>query len=225
VTEATTPATFERRTAHEFARDWLRRSIVSGELPGGTRLVQADIAEQLAISTTPVREAFRDLAAEGLIELDPHRGAIVHGISAEEFKEIYSIRRLLEPFAIRLAAERISDDELAAAEALLEQMENVEDRGEWPELNRQFHAILTNASRSPRLISILKALRDSSALYVGFVIRTKPVQLTQAHEEHRRMFEACRDRNPEEAELMILKHLESTASAAGVLDTPIDGHP
>ena len=73
-----------RQTAHEFVRSVLRRAILSGELAGGTRLVQAELAAVLEVSTTPVREALRELASEGLVRFDPHRGAVVQELSGEE---------------------------------------------------------------------------------------------------------------------------------------------
>src|SRR5690242_7828107 len=85
-----------RRTAHEFVRESLRRAILRGDLTGGERLIQADIAATLEVSTTPVREALRDLAAEGLISLDRHRGGVVRGLNWEDMEEIRKIRHQLE---------------------------------------------------------------------------------------------------------------------------------
>ena len=82
-----------RQTAHEYVREVLRRAILSGDIPVGSRLVQAELATTLEVSTTPVREALRDLASEGLIQFDPHRGAVVSELSGEELQEIYEIRR------------------------------------------------------------------------------------------------------------------------------------
>src|SRR5690349_18480778 len=107
-----------RKTAHEYVKDSLRQAILRGAIPGGTRLVQADVASELQVSTTPVREALRDLATEGLIRLDPHRGAIVSQLSYGEAVEIQQICKLLEPEAMRQAALAITDDTLKQAHAL-----------------------------------------------------------------------------------------------------------
>ncbi len=79
-----------RRTAHEFVKDSLRRAILRGDLSGGSRLIQADLATMLNVSTTPVREALRDLATEGFITLDRHRGGVVRELNWSEMEEIRS---------------------------------------------------------------------------------------------------------------------------------------
>lgn len=202
-----------RRTAHQSVVETLRRAILSGVLPGGSHLVQADIAEQLQVSTTPVREALRDLAAENLIRLDAHRGAVVHECSVAEMEEIYSLRRILEPEAIRRALDRITDAELKKAEEVLLKMESETDFGTWVELNREFHARLEDAAGSPRLAGILKSLRDVSALYVGLSMQGEARDLRSANAEHREILEACRARDRERAVAVVLQHLEVTRSA------------
>src|SRR5919106_6460717 len=138
----------ERRTAHQLVLETLRRAILTGRIPGGTRLVQADLAEQLKVSTTPVREALRDLATEGLIKLDAHRGAEVRSLSGPEVSEIYRIRSILEPEAMRLAIERISDEEIATAAKFQARADEETDTAAWTELNQQFHKVFVDAARS-----------------------------------------------------------------------------
>src|SRR3990172_11947171 len=89
-----------RQTAHEFVRGVLRRAILNGELASGSRLVQAELAAMLDVSTTPVREALRDLATEGLVQFDPHRGAIVSELSSEDVHAISAFRTVLDPLAL-----------------------------------------------------------------------------------------------------------------------------
>lgn len=222
MSELPTEQVYHRHTAHEFAREWLREAIIIGKLAEGTRLVQANIAEQLAVSTTPVREALRDLAAEGLVDLDAHRGAIVHEISTDEFQEIYTLREHLEPLAARLAAERITDAELARAADLLGHMDEEEaadkNTAVWTELNRQFHATLTDAARSPRLQGMLRSLRDSSTMYIAFIRRQPLDGLEAANKEHRRIFEAMTARDPDAAAEATLSHLQSTISHLDLMD-------
>lgn len=203
----------QRRTAHEFVLDTLRRAILSGRLPGGTRLVQSEIAAQLNVSTTPVREALRDLAADELIRFDPHRGGIVTTIDAEEFHEIYEIRELLEPLALRRAAERISDAELEAADALAAELERETDPGMWAELNWHFHRLLVQAARSPRLGGIVKGVQDSAALYVARSLQHTPTRIEQGNLEHRALLEALRRRDAGATAEVITRHLEGTMAA------------
>lgn len=201
------------QTAHEFVRDTLRQAILNGDLSGGTRLVQAEIAAELEVSTTPVREALRDLAAEGLIRLDAHRGAIVHEIDLDEMQEIYELRQVLEPICMRRAAERINEEELARARALQAQMDLCKnDVGQWVQLNRDFHALLSETSRSPRLIAILQSLRDSAAVHVGLGLRSVPRQLAVGNAEHHRLLEALEARDADAAAVAILEHMGGTST-------------
>ena len=200
----------QRRTAHEFVRDTLRRAILSGALAGGTRLVQSDLATRLGVSTTPVREALRDLAADGLVRFDPHRGGIVNTIDADDFQEIYEIRKLLEPLALRRTVARISDAELDAAEELANEMEREPSVVAWTELNWRFHSLLVRAGRSPRLEAIIKSVQDSAALYVARSLQDSPTRIEQGNVEHRELLDALRRRDADRAAEVLLEHLEGT---------------
>src|SRR5262245_64442056 len=90
--------------------------VLSGELPSGTRLRQEALAEEFGVSRTPVREALRKLQAGGLVELQPHRGAVVRGLSSREIRDAYEVRATLEALAARLAAERVSREQLKRLE-------------------------------------------------------------------------------------------------------------
>jgi DNA-binding GntR family transcriptional regulator len=203
----------ERRTAHQSVRDTLRRAILSGTLSGGTRLVQADIAAQLKVSTTPVREALRDLAAEGLILFDPHRGAIVHELDLSELVEVYEIRKALESLAVRKATQRINDEQLAAAAALQDTMDGEHDPGAWVELNWQFHSLLERAANSPRLWSMVKTVQDAAAIYVGHSLKVEPQRMAAGNREHWAMLEAMRRRDSDKAVVLLVQHLDATLGA------------
>lgn len=199
-----------RRTAREFVYETLRRAILRGSIAVETRIVQADVAKQLQVSTTPVREALRDLAAEDLVRIDPHRGAIVRGLDLEEVAEIYELRMLLEPVSIRKAAARITDEQVERAERLYVQMAEEVDPGTWGELNRDFHAIFAEAADSSYLSKILGMLRDSATSYVRISIELRPEQAHQANREHRELLDACQDKNADAAAEVVARHLEGT---------------
>ncbi|MFG1704320.1 GntR family transcriptional regulator [Nonomuraea sp. M3C6] len=209
------------RTAHAFVYETLRRAILGGDLPTGCRLVQADIAAQLKVSTTPVREALRDLAGEGLVRIDAHKGAIIRELDMSEVQEIYELRRMLEPVSIRKAVGRATDEEVERATRLQQLMEEERDPGQWVELNRRFHAVLTDAARSPRLCAILTGLRDGAAVYVGLSIRGQEgTRMREANRDHRDLVTAFRKRQPETAVEIVLRHLNSTMAAIERLDSP-----
>jgi DNA-binding GntR family transcriptional regulator len=181
-----------RRTAHEYVRDSLRRAILRGNILGGERLVQADIASELGVSTTPVREALRDLATEGLITLDAHRGAVVKKLNYEDLHEIHELTRLLEPEAFRLAAQAEDKSFLADAHALVEQMEATHDPGVWSDLNRKFHSVLVTGLPKRRLLTLLQGLRDASAPYIALALKQSDYPHELANRHHRQLLEAIR---------------------------------
>lgn len=203
----------KRMSAYDVVRDTLRHSILSGALPTGSRLKQADIAARLNVSTTPVREALRDLASEQLVQLHPYRGAVVCGLDPAELTEIYDIRKALEPMAIRLAAHRITQEALSVAARLQDKMDNEADPATWAELDRKFHTFLGNAADSPRLTSFLKVVQDSSALYVARSVRMSPSRVGQANTDHRALLAALGEGAGDLAVVVLQRHLSTAMEA------------
>lgn len=198
------------RTAHEYVLRALREAIVDGQMSGGTRIIQSEIAAQLEVSVTPVREALRDLAAEGLVVFDPHRGALVRSLDLEEVKEVYELRMVLEPLLVRRSLEKISSGQIARADELRTAMEATDSITEWAELNRQFHAALANPGESSKLSSIIAGLRDSASAFVGISLRANPERLAQSNDEHARLVELYRRRDAEGVVSLTLEHLRTT---------------
>jgi DNA-binding GntR family transcriptional regulator len=217
MTEMGTPALLDigqpRVTAHEFVHETLRRAILGGTLPGGARLVQADIASQLSVSTTPVREALRDLAAEGLVVFRAHIGAIVRELDVSELLELYEIRKALEPLAIRRAAARITSEELACASALAKEMETETDPAAWAGLNRKFHGILEEAAQTPLIQSVLKGVQDIAAIYVAHSLILEPSRIVSGNKEHRALLAALRRQDGNTAASLLVTHLDATLQA------------
>ena len=210
-----------RRTAHEFVRETLRRQILTGEIAAGSRLVQSDVAQQLQVSTTPVREALRDLATEGLIRLDAHRGAVVHRANRDELEEIYRLRRILEPEMIRRAVDRLTPADLDEAEKVQAAADIEEDPTTWTDLNRQFHAIFMRVANSPRLSSMLTNLQDAGAVYVVASILHGRDHRHPDHHHHWDLLEACRAHDTESAVRIMEAHIDATLkSIVGVTVTP-----
>lgn len=201
------------RTAHEYVRQALRAAVFDGTLARGARLVQSELAEQLGVSTTPVREALRDLATEGLVVFDPHRGALVRTLDVTEVRELYELRMTLEPIMVHRVIERINMSQLSRADALQQQMELPCDISTWVELNRDFHAVFTEVDGNSRLAVILTGLRDSAAAYVGLSLDARPQQVAEANAEHAALLEIYRRRDAEAAVELTLRHLRSTLQA------------
>src|SRR5690606_26567007 len=136
----------------------LREMIISGELAGDEPLRQRDLAQRFGVSQTPVREALRRLQSEGLVVTDPHRGATVaksrHGIVEDNSR----IRAALEPLGARLAAEAVTEEQLARLRELNDRMAEVGESDEYGELNREFHFTIYEAAASPMLLSMMRLL-------------------------------------------------------------------
>jgi DNA-binding GntR family transcriptional regulator len=193
-------------TVHERVRDWMRSAIVNGTLKPGSRIVQIDIAQMLGVSPTPVREAMRDLAAEGLIKVHARKVATVTAIDADELRDIRLLRETLEALAARLCAERITDQELAEAERMQEEMERDPDLGKYVELNRAFHLLLYQAARSPRLTQMLLSLRTATPGMLSVAFTRSKERRLDGLDEHRRFLKACRDRDLDAAETIFRTH-------------------
>jgi DNA-binding GntR family transcriptional regulator len=178
------------RTATEFVADSLRRSILNGDLEGGTRLSLAEIASNFDVSTTPVREALRELAFDGLVRIDSYRGGVVTAVTKEEVEEIVRIRQVLEPMAAREAVEAMTPQIMAEARAILEEMAASDSWDVWVQGNRAFHRKIYEASSSQRLVSLIKSLQDTQVVFVSATLRKSPLLKETATRDHNEMVEA-----------------------------------
>lgn len=207
------PRTRRNATAHSYVLETLRAGIMDGSLPGGTRLRQSDIAAQLGVSTTPVREALRDLTAERLVELHPHHGAIVRALELSEVREIYELRLILEPILARRAAEKLDKQTLDRAEAIHSSMLTVADPARWIGLNREFHAILSTPEESSRLGAILTRLRDAAQPYVLMSLIADDELMAHANEDHAEIIALFRAGAVDEVAELTHRHLAATLRA------------
>jgi DNA-binding GntR family transcriptional regulator len=207
-----------RRTAHEYVRAVLRRAILNGEVTPGSRLVQAEVAAMLDVSTTPVREALRDLATEGLVQFDPHRGAIVAELSREDVEDIYQIRSILEPLAMRQAVPKISDAMIAQLRKLHQTMLDEPHSADWVDRNRVFHMALYETAASPRLAAIIRNLQDASVMYIGASLTHQPGLREEANRDHAVILDALERRDTEAAVNALSEHLQTSLDAFESVD-------
>jgi DNA-binding GntR family transcriptional regulator len=201
------------RTAQETVAEYLRSEILAGRLAAGSRLQQSEIAQRLGVSITPVREAFRDLVMEGLVDFDRFRGAVVHVPSIAELDEIFVIRQRLIPLSCELGVSRITPEELDECESLMRQIEAA-DAVTWSILNRQFHRILDHAAGNGRLTEILWRLADVATLYIHLTLEDNTHRRNDAEREHRELLDAYRNGDAAVATRVQLEHFEGTTRAA-----------
>lgn len=200
-----------RRTTSEEVAARIRDEILRSELAPGARLRQGAMAERFGVSTTPVREAFALLQAEGLVQIDPHRGAIVFLPTVTEVREYYEIREALETLAIALALPNLNDADLDELQALVNRMRREEEESLWAEMNERFHRTIYQACRRPRLAGMIATLRDASKAYIHmYVARQEPA--TRSNDDHQEILEACRTRDVKRARAAIAHHLRHTAN-------------
>lgn len=200
------------RQAAEVAVEALREEILSGSIPTGTRLGEVDLAERLAVSRTPIREALSRLAAEGLVELQPNRGARVASWSADELRQIFALRLQLEPHAVRQAVPQLTDAELDALQSLADAMHRIgrpgrrQDLIRLVDLNRRFHGALITAAANPPLAAALRSVTHAVLVSQNFADYT-PEALARSLAHHTEMVAAARARDPEWAAAIMRAHL------------------
>lgn len=200
---------FARPILHDTVVDHLREMIVEGQLPAGSRINERELCEQLGISRTPLREAVKVLAAEGLIEITPNRGASVAEMSLSDVLEAFELMAGLESLSGELACERISDSELAEIRRLHDSMvecRNHEDLSGYYTHNRQIHNLIIQATRNQTLRQVyettnrrLHALRFRSNFDVQ--------KWDRAIQEHEIILEALSSRNGPQLSAILRQHL------------------
>ena len=189
----------------------LRLRIQTGEIPPGSRLRQAEIAERYGVSTTPVREAFVTLAREGLVRQDAHRGVISFAPSVAELSEIYEIRTALEPMATRIAASQITSATLDELDKIVARMRRAKGP-DYSALNSELHTKIYSAADRPRLLDIIENLRRAASGYLMVAINKYDEPYAGAVQaEHEAIVESLRNGTPAKAARLMRQHLENSA--------------
>ncbi|MGI6092006.1 MAG: GntR family transcriptional regulator [Negativicutes bacterium] len=196
----------------EVVCEALREAIISGVLKPGERLMEIQLAEELGVSRTPVREAIRKLELEGFVIMIPRRGTYVADLSIKDINEVFEVRTSLEVLAAGLATERITDDELEKMERLLVHIGEYIEKGDMDkivEADSQFHDILYQATRNDRLVQIISNLREQLTRFRS-ISMAYPGRLKNTLEEHSRLVEALAARDQQLAERLATEHMENT---------------
>ncbi|TPJ54649.1 GntR family transcriptional regulator [Mesorhizobium sp. B2-7-1] len=205
-------------TVAEQVADVLREAIADGSLAAGTALRQDDLAARFGFSRMPIRDALRQLEAEGIVSIHPTKGAHVAGMDTTEIREIFALRELLEAEALRLSLPALSDDRLDEAEDVLARIDAEPDVGRWGALNRVFHLALYGACGNQRLLSLIEAHHNAADRYVRILLSNLNYR-SRSQAEHRELIAACRRRDVKEAVAVLKKHLGEgmeTLAAAGM---------
>ncbi len=199
------PAIFER----------LRRMILDGEYGPRERLIEEQLAERLGVSRTPIRQALTMLEAEGLVEIQPNKGAMVCSFGVEEVWDIYDLRAVLEGHAARRAAERIDERGMARLRELANEMESLAVRGfdEREEeirllvtLNNEFHGTIIASSKNKRLERMIRRTIELPLVFKAFFWYGPQERMVSNH-YHRQILGALEARDGERAEIIMREHV------------------
>ena len=208
-------------TIQQAVADAVRTRVISGQLPAGTRIDQDALAAEFSVSRMPVREALRQLGAEGFVTIVPHRGAIVTALSPAEVEEIYEIRAALEGVAARHASQTLTADDLERLRKVLAAMRNEKQIDTWVGLNAEFHNVINQASMRPRLLELIQRFREQSQPYIRLYVQ-RLHKSAQARKEHRAILEALADRDADRAEAAVRAHLVGTGRAVAAFARAAD---
>jgi DNA-binding GntR family transcriptional regulator len=190
----------------------LRNQILQGELVGGDRINPAVIGDQLGTSRMPVREALRQLDAEGLVTIRPNRGAIVTTLTAAEVCELFEIRAALEALAARCALSHLTEENLFDLDSIRQRMDRARGQAKlWVERHNEFHDFIVNLSQRPRLNADIKRIRNAIQPHLLLYIDVYKSTEIPGY-EHTIVLDAIRSKNAQLLELCIRDHVMSAAN-------------
>ena len=188
----------------------IREQILKREVKGGEPLRQEAIAKSFGTSIIPVREALRQLEAEGLVELQSHRGAIATELTLSKALEWIHMRRLIETDLIGLAIDNITDEHLTEAQEILgkfdDALDHKRDIAHWSEYNWKFHSALYRPANRPETLRVLSSLHKKCDRYIRLQLLGGD-HIVRAEEEHHELIEVCRKRTKRAAKALMHKHI------------------
>lgn len=188
------------------AYNYIIQSLENGSMPPGTRLRETELAAEIGLSRTPIREALNQLVSEGLVVNDPKRGLIITELDQNMVGELYEMRRVLESTAAALAARHATDVEIAVLRQIIEQDKTLKDPMELAKNNRLFHQTLYQCAHNRFLLKTLQVLQNAMLL-LGKSTLAESGRPSTSREEHEQLIEALEQRNPEKAQEAASRHI------------------
>ena len=198
------------RTLSAAIVDALRRDILAGTYAAGAQLRQDALAASFQVSRIPVREALFQLEAEGLVQIEAHKGAVVAAFALDEVDDVFDLRVLLEPRLLACSVPRLSAKEFADLAALEEEFHAAiaqQDVARWGQLNARYHLALYGRAGLPRTLAIVTALLQTSDRFTRLQMN-RPPALARAEAEHRKLLRLCQDGKVEAACDYLVLHIE-----------------
>ena len=186
----------------------LKQAILTGSLKPKMKLSEVRIAEQLNVSATPVREAFRKFAKDNLVVIQPWKGVTVKGYSPEEIVAMYQCREVMEGLGARLCAERCTEEQLVELQEVCDAGIHTEDPEERVAINSRFHTLIAEFSGNDRVADYLADFREmvNRDMYISTSDKTRTISCDL---EHQQIMEAIHDRNGQLAEERMRAHVRN----------------
>lgn len=198
------------RTLSAAIVEQLRRDILDGTYAAGDQLRQDALAASFDVSRIPVREALFQLEAEGLVLIEPHKGAIVSAFSLEEIDDVFDLRVLLEPRMLAQSVPLLTAQDFAEVSTLGAEFMNAiaaQDVAQWGQLNARYHLALYRHARQPRTLSIVTSLLQTSDRFTRLQMNRAPA-LSRADSEHRKLLRLCQEGKVQQACNYLVAHIE-----------------
>lgn len=198
----------KHQTLREQIVSSLRESIIKGELTPGQKLTEPELAERLGISRTPIREAFRQLESEGFLTVMPRRGAVVSKITRKEIEDFYELKSLLEGYAARMGAEKITDKGIEKLRRINEQLSELAEKGDVEAFfhkNDEFHNTFISYCGNEKLLEFREHLVQRFMRFrLGAL--SVPGRLMDSVRQHRTIIRALERKDGRLAEAVVLEH-------------------
>jgi DNA-binding GntR family transcriptional regulator len=199
-----------KRTIADQVAELIRQRILGGQLKGGQPIRQEHLAAELGVSRIPLREALKQLAAEGFVAITSHKGAVVAELSVAEVEELFEIRQKLESWLLRLAIPAMTERDFAALDAIVEEQRRPDILPRWGDVNWRFHEILYLPAGRPITLKLLKNIHDKIDRYLRLEV-TMRSGFDRALREHDGLIAACRSRDVPAAVALLERHIRDTA--------------
>lgn len=193
----------------------IKEAIFQRKMTPGFQLIETDISNQLQVSRTPIREAFQQLAKEGLVDIIPYRGAFIANPSHEEIKDICHARAVIESAAAEIAIEHITTKDIMLLEELVEKEELAsykKDIEQYLSINKQFHLAIVQKANNQYFSEFAETLLDKTNIYLifydHFFDQNNQLQIAQSPNEHRGIIELLKSGKKEELQAELVEHAQ-----------------
>ncbi|EEX94494.1 putative regulator PutR [Vibrio orientalis CIP 102891 = ATCC 33934] len=213
------------KTRTQLVEEAIRTKILKGELKTGQPLRQDALAKEFNVSRIPVREALMQLEAQGLVSFEAHKGATVTELSPDKIDELFELRAVVECHILERAIQKMTDEDLAKANAIRERFDDVVSRGdeveEWSNYNYELHKALYAPADMPETMDVIYNLNTKCDRYIRMQLLFTEGTV-KADKEHQALLEMCQNRDIEGAKYMLKKHI--LEAGAAIRDLLLERH-